>query len=656
MAAQRASASVLGYPLILGILGALGWAQPHPPKGVSKQAYGRYLEAVRAAHFQQEAQALSILEEVVRLAPNYEEAWVLKGKLHLRRSEWPAVKSVGQVLQNLRHRSRAAEAWGLYFLGKAYTAEMAYDSARKVWEKFLTASMGVLPRAVQDEGAVLYSQAENAAQLMRSPVPFAPRNLGPAVNSAAEEYLPSLTADGQRLFFTSRRPTPSRSPHPMSGWDEDLYWSMRDSATGQWQPAQPLGPPINSPQNEGAAFFSADGQWAFVTLCDRPDGQGSCDLYFSELQGLRWSPPRNLGPEINSPFWDSHPSLSHDRKRLYFASSRPGGLGGSDLWYSEWQNGKWQKPVNLGPPINTPGDEYSPMIAADGRTLYFASNYHPGMGGQDLFVSFLTDTGWSTPRNLGYPLNTPADEQTLCVDARGEIGYVALVRPDGLGKEDIYEFRLWPEIRPKERASYVRGYVKDAQRRTPLRAYIVLVDVATKDTLRALYSNAATGEFLLSLPVGRRYGLFASAAGYLFYSGHFDLVQSDSAFVIEVLLEPLRKGSRLTLRNIFFDFAKADLRPESEVELEEVVRLLQANPSWRVEIQGHTDSLGSAAYNLELSQRRAEAVRQYLLRRGIAATRLSAKGYGATRPIADNSTEAGRALNRRTEILFIGTD
>ncbi|RMF52490.1 MAG: hypothetical protein D6750_02180 [Bacteroidetes bacterium] len=639
--------------IALGIEAA--WAQGQPPKGVSKKAYENFLEAVRLTQMRQPERALLLLEEVVRAEPTYEEAWVLKGKLHLQLEQFSQAKEVGQHLRTLRGRSAQGYAWGLYFVGKAYMAEMAFDSAQKVWGEFIHAAVGQLPGRYQEEGARLFSQAQSAARLVKTPVPFRPINLGPQVNTPDEEYLPSLTADGQRLFFTSRRPRRERNPLEPSG-DEDLYWTEKDAQSGAWKSAQPVGPPINSPRNEGAAFFSSDGQWAFLTLCDRPDGLGSCDLYFSELKGLSWSEPRNLGPVVNSSAWESHPSLTHDRRRLYFASGRPGGLGGSDLWYTDFVNGAWQPPVNVGPPVNTPGDEYSPMIAADGRTLYFASDWHPGMGGMDLFVTYLTDTGWTVPRNLGYPLNTPGDEQTLCIDAKGEIGYIALVRPEGLGKHDLYAFPLWPEIRPRETATYVKGRVEDAQTQAPLSAWIKIVDIRSRDTLRLLRSNAATGEFLVSLPLGRRYAFFAEAPGYLFYSGHFDLAERDTVYHLTISLERIRKGGRLLLRNIFFDFDKADLRPESEVELEQVVRLLQENPQWRVEVQGHTDSMGTAAYNLALSQRRAEAVRQFLIARGIDVKRIVARGYGATKPLADNRTEAGRALNRRTEIVFIGAE
>ena len=640
---------------ILGglVLGLSLWAQP---KGISRQAYQLYLEAVRQAQAGRTAEAKSRLQEALRLEPTYEEAWVLLGKILFQSQDYPGLLEVGQKMERQKGLSAAGKAWGQYFQAKAYVAQMRYDSAEQVLRRFVVMGIEGIPKRIYEEGARLLETSVHAARLMQKPVPLKLENLGPAVNSPYPEYLPSLTADGRRLYFTSRRPQVGKEPNPLTGgYDEDLYWCERDE-NGRWQPAQPLGPPINSDRNEGAAFFSADGQWAFITLCDRADGLGSCDIYFSELDGDRWLPPKNLGPAVNSSAWESHPSLTHDRKRLYFASSRPGGQGGSDIWYTEWKNGTWQPPINVGPPINTPGDEYSPMIAADGRTLYFASDYHPGMGRMDLFVSYLSDTGWTTPKNLGYPFNTPGDEQTLCVDAAGRIGYVALERPEGLGKQDIYAFSLWPEIQPQRAASYVRGFVYDSLTKAPLAARVRIVDLELRDTIRALTSNRVTGEFVTSLPLRSRYALLAEAPGYLFYSQHFDLRESDQAYELRVPLEKPRKGSTIRLRNVFFEFDRADIKPESEVELLEVVRLLRAHPKWKVEVQGHTDSVGTAMYNQQLSQRRAEAVRQFLIQRGIKAERIQARGYGSSRPIAPNTTEEGRALNRRTEILFIEVD
>lgn len=630
----------------------LAWALAQPPKGVSKRAYELYNQAVRSLQARRLSEARSLLEQALKLESQYEDAWILLGKVALIERDPIGLLEAGQGLMRLSRGSPEAKPWGWYFQGKAYLLQQRYEAAAAVLDSAVRRGAGLLPKRIYEEAALLEVQSRNAATFIANPVPLRLENLGAAVNSPYDEYLPSLTADGRRLYFTSRRPKSGAPANPLQGPDEDLYWSEWLEAGG-WQTCQPLGPPINTSQNEGAAFFSADGQWAFLTLCDRKDGLGSCDLYFSRLEGQAWLPPQNLGPVVNSPEWESHPTLTHDRKRLYFASGRKGSLGGSDIWYTEWRDGAWQPPINLGPPVNTPGNEYSPMIAADGRTLYFASDYHPGLGGMDLFVTYLSDTGWTQPQNLGYPLNTAGDEQTLCVDASGRIAYVALERPEGLGRLDIYRFALWPSVRPREGATYVRGLVRDKASSKPLEAQVYIVDLAQRDTIRSLSSNKASGEFLTSLLMGRRYAVYVQAPGYLFYSGHFDLTQRDTAYELVVELARPVRGSQLTLRNVFFDFDKATLRPESEVELREVVKLLMTYPKVRVEIQGHTDSIGTATYNLQLSQRRAEAVRDFLIANGIAAGRLVARGYGSSRPVADNRTEEGRALNRRTELVFL---
>ncbi len=257
------------------------------------------------------------------------------------------------------------------------------------------------------------------------------------------------------------------------------------------------------------------------------------------------------------------------------------------------------------------------------------------------------------PKNLGAPINTPADERGIFVDASGKIAYASLERPKGFGKADIYSFELPPAVRPYQLATYVWSFVRDKESRQPLQARVIIINLAKQDTLRDLGSNKASGEFVTSLPLQERYGLFVEVPGYLSYTAHFDLMRADTAYEIEVWLEKPKKGSRLTLQNVFFDFDKATLKPESRTELMEVVRFLRENPKVRVEVEGHTDSVGRADYNLQLSQRRAEAVRSFLVEQGVDPSRLTARGYGSNRPVADNRTETGRAQNRRVELLFV---
>ncbi|HZV13341.1 MAG TPA: flagellar motor protein MotB, partial [Candidatus Kapabacteria bacterium] len=241
------------------------------------------------------------------------------------------------------------------------------------------------------------------------------KNLGENVNSPDDDYGPTITANGKTLYFTSTR------KGGMGGHD---YWYSTMNADSTWTPAVNAGPSINTPADEGVSSLSADGQTIFFTGCNRPDGMGNCDIYQADLVGTEWQNIRNLGPVVNTEYWESQPAISADGKTLYFVSNRPGGLGGTDIWYTTKDaNDNWTEPKNIGPPINTPDNEVSPFIAADGVTLYFASDGHGGLGGLDFFTSEKTDNGWTQPVNLGAPINTPDNEEFITVPASGDILY-----------------------------------------------------------------------------------------------------------------------------------------------------------------------------------------------------------------------------------------
>jgi outer membrane protein OmpA-like peptidoglycan-associated protein/tetratricopeptide (TPR) repeat protein len=473
---------------------------------------------------------------------------------------------------------------------------------------------------------------------------FAPKNIGDGVNTAESEYFPSLTIDGKELVFTRR----------VNGSNEDFYYSKKKF--GEWDIAQPMEGDINTPQNEGAQNISQDGQWLVFTGCNRRDGFGSCDLYISYLTPQGWSEAINLGGMVNSDQWESQPCLSPDKKDLYFASRRFGGYGGSDIYVSHLQpNGKWGEPENLGPSVNTPGDEQCPFIHADNQTLYFTSNYWPGYGDDDLFYVRKGPNGvWSQPVNLGYPINTINREGTLFITADGKTAYYASDRSDSRGGLDIYSFELRKDIRPKK-TLWVKGQVFDKKTGKGLPSSVELIDLATKESVSKIQTDE-TGNYLVTLPVGKDYAFNVSRKGYLFYSDNFLLSQHspDSTYEKNIALQPIEVNASVVLNNIFFDVNKYDLKPESQVELDKLVQLLNDNPTLKVEISGHTDNVGTPADNLVLSNNRAKSVVNYLVSKGIAANRLSYKGYGETKPVADNKTEEGRALNRRTEMKVTG--
>jgi outer membrane protein OmpA-like peptidoglycan-associated protein len=416
-----------------------------------------------------------------------------------------------------------------------------------------------------------------------------------------------------------------------------------------------MGAPINTPENEGTITLSPDGQYVFFTGCNRQDGQGSCDLYFSALDGDQWKEPKNLGFPINTRAWESQPSLSFDGKTIYFTSDRPGGYGGMDIWFSTYNKGKWSAPQNIGPEINTPGNEQCPMIAKDDQTLYFNTDGRVGMGGVDLFICRKTPDGrWGKAENLGYPINTHADEICLVLTANGENAFYVSKRPGGAGGLDLYEFKLYEQARPKK-TGYVKGVVFDAITKLKLKAKIELIDLATAKTVVEAYSNKLSGEFIICLQGNKDYALNVSCEGYLFHSENFSLKNQSATdpLVLSVPLYPIEAGGKVVLKNIFFDVDQYVLKTESKIELDKLVSFLKANATLTIEVSGHTDNSGNKQKNLDLSFNRAKAVVSYLVEQGIASNRLTARGYADAQPIADNKTEAGRKQNRRTEFKIL---
>lgn len=472
---------------------------------------------------------------------------------------------------------------------------------------------------------------------------FAPRNLGDGVNTPESEYFPSMPVDGKILVFTRR----------LRNVNEDFFASEK-TATG-WSNAVPLPGGVNTSLNEGAQNISQDGTLLVFTGCNRQDGQGNCDLYSSQRTADGWSAAFNLGLNVNTDQWESQPCLSPDKRDLYFASRRFGGLGGSDIYVShKLAGGGWSKPENLGPDINTAGDESSPFVHADNQTLYFASNGLPGYGNEDLFVARKgADGKWGKPENLGYPINTIDHEGTLFIEANGKTAYYASDRSDSKGGLDIYSFELRPDVQPAK-TLWVRGKVFDKKTAAGLPSSVELIDLATKQTISRVQTDE-TGAYLITLPTGKDYAFNVNRRGYLFYSDNYSLQNkaADSTYQKDIPLQPIEVNAAIVLRNLFFETKKFDIRPESEVELGKVVQLLQDNPTVKIQLEGHTDNVGTAADNQKLSDARARSVVNYLIQKGIRQDRLVAKGFGATKPVADNKTEEGRALNRRTELKVV---
>lgn len=531
-----------------------------------------------------------------------------------------------------------------------------YGEAKKNFEAYLSfIDSPLMMKELAKDGL---RDCNFAIEALKHPVPFNPINLGEHINSPMPEYFPSISVDGSTLLYTRRL----KSKMTYSGFNEDFFVSKFDGKN--WKQSVNVAP-INSMTNEGAPSLSANGRFLIFTSCDNPvegygrdrKGYGSCDLFYTYNVGDNWTKPRNLGQKINSRNWETQPSFSSDGKTLYFIR----GIGRAqnrqqDIWSSVLsKEGVWSDPVRLSSTINTKGVEESVFIHPDGKTLYFSSNGHPGMGGLDIFMSQKDEHGvWSTPVNLGYPINTFNDENSLLVSAEGNLAYFASDREGGFGNLDLYQFEMPENVRPN-RVNYLKGMVYDAVTHKPIDAHFQLIDLKTGEIVVESYADKATGEYLVSLPINKEYALSASYDGYLFFSENFLLTEgaAHEPFRKDVPMHKIEIDKTVVLKNVFFDTDKYDLKQKSKIELDKLASFLVKNANVKIELGGHTDNVGSTKSNQVLSENRANAVYDYLVENGIDAERLSTKGYGDTKPIADNSTEQGRAENRRTEFKII---
>lgn len=570
----------------------------------------------------------------------------------------------------------------LVFLGEAYQYNHQFPEALKQYEAFL--------KTVEKNDPVttyvnrrMY-ECNNGIRYLKEPVKATIENIGPIINSKYADFAPVISANEAVVVFTSRREgsTGEELAPEDNQFYEDMYISYK--ANGNWTPPRNL-KEINTSQHDACVALSSDGKQLFIYK-DKNGG----DLYYSDFDAVNniWSKPQSLGDNINTKDYETSISMTADGNTIYFSSNRPGGSGGLDIYMSrKTPEGKWGPAVNLGPTINTTYDEDAPFIHADGQTLYFSSRGHAGMGGYDIYRSERNEDGtWSNPENLGYPINTADQDIYFVLSADNKHGYYASAKEGGSGEKDIYIISMPPrktietasqiktvqikttapvvktvEMKQREtaeiqtNATIVRGKVIDAETKLPLVAEVVLADNTTAEQLEE-HKTDTTGSFSTFMPSGKNYNFSVQKDGYLFHSENFDIPQANGfqQFDLVVELKKINIGSKVVLRNIFFDFDKATLRKESTAELENLLEIMQEMPKLKIEISGHTDSKGSAEYNKTLSAKRAKAVVDYLIAKGIAADRMRSAGYGKERPMATNDTDAGRQLNRRTEFEIIG--
>lgn len=595
------------------------------------------------------SKSLRLLDNVLVFDSCFMDVYMLKSDIYAELdSVVPQIKSIETALKIYPDKTPKL----YYVLGNALYNTGIYKKAYGAYQNYLNRVPDTSPfvtRARQNMVKCL-----EALKLLTHPVPFESVNLGENINSDDDEYWPSITVDGKTLIFTRLVGSGIASGQVRSLAQEDFYISHFENNV--WQPCEPLSS-INTIYNEGAQTISTDGKLLFFTACTRSDGRGSCDIYFSRNKDREWSVPQNAGEPVNSPSWESQPSISANGETLYFVSNRKGGKGGMDIWKSnlngfyEWGMPIWSVPVNLGDSINTPGNEISPFIHSDGKTLYFASDYWPGMGGYDIFFSRQkNDSVWTRPQNIGYPINSYKDEQGLVVDASGIYAYYSSDRPGSKGM-DIYSFELHPDARPSP-VSYIKGKVYDEDSGLPICAKVELIDLDNSTSVIKGESCWEKGEFLMCLPLGKEYAFNVSKEGYLFYSDNFQMKEKTEIidpYILEIKMKKIQIGGTVVLRNVFFDTGSHELLPRSKVELQKLIDFLEMNKTLFIEIEGHTDNVGNEEMNQNLSESRAKEVYDYLVNKGIEINRMIFRGYGYLQPISSNESAEGRALNRRTE-------
>jgi outer membrane protein OmpA-like peptidoglycan-associated protein len=612
----------------------------------NKKAIKLYSEANELIKMRQFTSALEKLDQAIDRDPDFIEA-------HMRAAFCYELLRVFTKQQHhleevIRISPTSQRFKNVYFrLAGLYYDQGRYEDAMNTLDTLYL--LGMQNEFLVQEAERLRSNITFAVENRKNPLDITPSPLPEVVNAFPLQYFPVLTADENQIIFTRRTGTAFHD-------DEDIYACTRDSL-GAWGPPMSLSPNINSRFNEGTCTISADGRILIFTTCEGRKSYGSCDLYMSKREGDTWSVPVNLGPQINSAAWESQPSLSADGRMLYFISDRKGGVGKRDIYVSEQvEEGVWSEARNLGRDINTSDDEVSPFIHVNGKTLFFSSRGYPGFGGFDIYYSNRVGSTWSAPANVGYPINDHDDQVSMFITTNGKHAYYSYeVENDGVKRSLLYMFEFPEKDIIAGGTNYLTGIIMDAVTNDRLEARVELYNLDEKQLLNAFTSDPMTGRYYSIISEGGKYGLYVEKKGYLFESRAFNYTDASlkEPLVQDFYLKPIRKGAQTVLNNIFFEFDSYKLKEESYTELEKVMGFLQKNPDVSIEIQGHTDDVGSEEYNLDLSRKRAESVYKYLLDRSIEDDRLTYAGYGERHPVRDNTTESNKAMNRRIEFKII---
>lgn len=626
------------------------------PQISNKRAEKTYGKAIKAYQQRDRIQSLQYLNEVIDIEPNFVDAYFVLGLIYIEKKKMN-LKAAESNFLNVIEICPDYDVYAYFYLAQIFYGAEDYIKAKEYIDIFLQDVDLIKTDEDYEEALKILEYSNFFSSLYNNPVPFNPKPV-PGISTKFDEYLPIISPDKELAMFTRRVKIPPRRDDitPQVKFKEKFMFSRKDGKVFSMGKEMP--PPFNKNDNEGGATLTIDNKTLYYTLCRYANGKKyyNCDICFSENRYGSWTDIQSLSDKVNHPeAWDSQPTVTSDGKTLYFVSDREGGYGGYDLYKTKKdKDGNWDYPQNMGPTINTAGNEKSPFIHTDSQTLYFSSDGFMTMGGYDIFFSKLDTAGnWKQPRNIGYPINSYEDDIGFFASTDGRYGYFASNKYDGEGGWDVYYFDLYEEARP-EKVLFIKGSVLATGDQNYKNMHIELKNVSSQE-ITDIEVDTITGEYVAALPFRDDYILTVKSKGFVQETNYIAHIDPRFSAVVDMIvnLKPIEVGMSYNLNDIYFDSNSADLRPESKIVIEEFYNFLIENPNIKISIQGHTDNVGNENSNLILSESRAKSVHKHLLDLGTSPSRIQYKGFGESKPVVSNATESGRSRNRRTEFVII---
>jgi len=615
-------------------------------EGISFYKKGNYTETLKR------------MKSVISQEPEFTDAWYLIGLINFKRTNSNFKEAERNFLKVLE-LCPVYDPYVYYYLGEICYGDDRYDSTVRYLSEFVKDVEKIKSDKDYNRAMDLLNYSEFYLEVINKPVPFEPRVVE-GISTVENEYLSILSPDNQMALYTREiKLLPDKNMLFQSVKQKEKFMFSLLQNDGTFSEGEEMPEPFNLNDNEGGATLTINNNTLYYTVCKytKNNTYYNCDIFYSDYVNEEWTKIKSVSDKINqSTTWESQPSISSDGRTLYFISDRPGGSGGYDIYKSvKNEKEEWGIPVNLGPKINSTGNEKSPFIHPDDKTLYFSTDGRMGLGGFDIFYSRLDTSGnWSKPKNIGYPINSREDEVGFFVSTDGSHGFFASNKLKGKGGWDLYSFELYNDARP-EKVLFIKGTVKSEAIAEPVKARIELKNLETRK-ISEIPLDSTTGNYVAIAPFNDDYIMTVKKEGYVYETRYISRI--DSTFKtparVDVEIEPIELNKSYRINDIYFDFNKFDLTNGSKAVLDQLIEFLDENPKIQIQIQGYTDNIGNDIENLRLSENRARSVYNYLVDKGIKSTRLTYKGFGKTLPVANNDTEEGRARNRRTVFIITG--